>query len=356
MKNSLLAMMTGIGLVWAGGARAQSIPPGVQDVVKLVRAGISEDVVLAQIQHNGAFYNLSTEQIIYLHDQGVTQSEIKALMGSGGSASPTSAAPPPPIAPGPGPETPVVSAPMAPAPGSPSLDSFRAELAPYGTWVDVPGYGLCWRPTAEDANPLWRPYFDSGHWAYTADGWAWQSDYPWGDVPFHYGRWLRNGIGWVWVPGYDWAPAWVAWRQADGYCGWAPLPPTAVFKAGVGLWFGGHVAVNVDFGLPHEAFTFVAYDHFWDHNLHPFLLPPARLEFVFGRSVVMNGYRLDHGRFVVEGLGRDHIAAWTHHEVKVEVLAHERAREHAIVKREEIRHEEIRRDEKRDRRDRDRDR
>ena len=341
-------------MLWAVSGAAQSLPPGVQDVVKMVKAGISEDVILAQIQHNAAYYNLSSDQIIYLHDQGVTQGEIKALMGSGGSPAPVSSAAP--IAPPPGGEPPVVTAPMTPVAGSPSLDSFRGELAPYGTWIEVPGYGLCWRPNAEDANPDWRPYFDQGHWSYTADGWAWDSDYPWGDVAFHYGRWLRNGMGWVWVPGYDWAPAWVCWRHADGFCGWAPLPPGAVFKAGVGLWFGGHAAVDIDFGLRPEAFTFVAYDHFLDHNLHPFLLPRARFDLVFRHSVIMNGYRFDHGRFIVEGFGRDHIAAWTHHDVRVEVLAHDRFRDHEFIRHEEVRREDARRDairhdERRDRRD-----
>jgi YD repeat-containing protein len=31
-----------------------------------------------------------------------------------------------------------------------------------------------------------------------------------------------------------------------------------------------------------------------------------------------NGYRVDHGRFVIEGLGHDHIAALTHRDVRVE--------------------------------------
>jgi hypothetical protein len=29
-------------------------------------------------------------------------------------------------------------------------------------------------------------------------------------------------------------PTWVGWWKADGYCGWAPLPPGAAFRAGVG--------------------------------------------------------------------------------------------------------------------------
>lgn len=323
---------------------APSLPPGVQDVVKLVKAGLGDEVVLAHIRNTGASYTLSADQIIYIHDQGVSENVMKALLGSGTAAPAAPSAPAPalaPVAPTPAPmpaTPPPAPAPAtamyAPAPTAPtvpmapaiptaqpaSLDSFRMQLAPYGTWMDVSGYGLCWRPSVAATDPYWRPYCDQGHWVYTADGWFWQSDYPWGDIAFHYGRWCRNSFGWLWVPGYDWAPAWVCWRQADGYCGWAPLPPGAVFRAGVGLTFGGHLAVDVDFGLGADMFTFVPYDRFWDHNLHAYLLPRERVGIFFGRSVIMNGYRLDHGRFVVEGIGRERMATLTHHDVRVDIV------------------------------------
>ena len=350
---------------------APSLPPGVQDVVKLVKAGLSEEVVLAHIKNAGAFYNLSADQLIYVHDQGVTENELKDLLGSGSptvpanpapapaptpvvnSPAPMSATPAPAPTPAPATYAPVPVAPAAPiAPAVPmaqpgTLDSYQAQLAPYGTWMNLPGYGICWRPSVAATDPYWRPYCDQGHWLYTADGWFWQSDYPWGDIVFHYGRWSRDSLGWVWVPGYDWAPAWVCWRQAEGYCGWAPLPPGAVFKAGVGLWYGGRLAVDVDFGLGAEMFTFVPYDRFWDHNLHAFLLPRERVSIFFGRSVVMNGYRLDHGRFVVEGLGRERMATFTHREIRAEAVAvHGGGGGHEEVERRVIR------DEHKDRHDR----
>jgi hypothetical protein len=184
--------------------------------------------------------------------------------------------------------------------------------------MNDPVYGWCWRPSVETADPFWRPYANAGHWVYTDGGWFWQSEYPWGDIAFHYGRWNRDSLGWVWVPGYDWAPAWVCWRHSDGYCGWAPLPPAAVFRAGVGLEFGGRLALDVDFGLGWEAFTFVPYDHFWDRDLHGFFVPRERAEFIFHRSAIINGYRMDHGRFVIEGIGRDRIGLYTHRDVRVE--------------------------------------
>lgn len=317
---------------------APGLPPGVQDVVKLVKAGLEEEVVLAQIRNAAAFYSLSADQLIYLHDQGLSANEIKALLGPGSAAA--SVNPAPPLAPAvsaptlvPAPYTPApaaVVAPTVPAAQPPSLAGFQVQLAAYGAWINLPGYGLCWRPAVAAGDPYWRPYCDQGHWVYTVDGWLWQSDYPWGDVVFHYGRWHRASLGWVWVPAYDWAPAWVCWRHAEGFCGWAPLPPGAVFKPGIGLWFGGHLAVDIDFGLGADLFTFVAYDHFWDHNLRGFLLPRDRAGIIFGRSVVLNGYRIDHGRFVVEGLGRERVASLTRHEIRVEASAYHsgaRARE-----------------------------
>jgi len=204
-------------------------------------------------------------------------------------------------------------------------------------------------------DPYWRPYCDQGHWVYTAEGWLWQSDYPWGDIPFHYGRWSRDALGWVWVPGYDWAPAWVCWRHAEGYCGWAPLPPGAVFRAGVGLWFNGRLAVDVDFGLGAAMFTFVPYDRFWEHNLHAYFVPHERVQLFFGRSVIMNGYRLDHGRFVVEGLGRERVASLTRRDVRVEVVVggHGVIREREVVApRVVIREERKVRDDRKDRKER----
>ena len=358
------------GLVWSITAinclaqTTPTLPPGVQDVIKLVKAGLGEEVVLAHIKNTGATYTLSADQIIHVHQQGVSENEMKALMGSGSATVPASPAPvpaPAPVvttpapaqaltAPAPVPPTPtyapvpsaptVPMAPTVPAAAPASLASFQAQLAPYGAWMDVPGYGLCWRPSVAATDPYWRPYCDQGHWVYTADGWFWQSDYPWGDIAFHYGRWCRDSLGWLWVPGYDWAPAWVCWRQADGYCGWAPLPPGAVFRAGVGLWWGGRVALDVDFGLGADMFTFVPYDRFWDHNLHAYLLSRERVGFFFGRSVIMNGYRLDHGRFVVEGLGRERMAGFTHHEIRIEVVGgHGEFRGHEGVERRVIRDE-----------------
>jgi hypothetical protein len=219
----------------------------------------------------------------------------------------TSLAPPPPPPP-----------PVAVAPEVPTIDYFQAHLTPYGQWVDVPGVGAAWIP-AEANNPLWRPYTDAGHWEYTDAGWFWQSDYPWGDIAFHYGRWIRNDFTagrWAWVPAYDWAPSWVAWREGEGGMGWAPLPWGVEYHTGVGLfWHGGAVGVDVDFGLGFDAFVFVGSDHFWGGDYHRYAFDHDHAREFYGHSQFHAGYRVEGGHLRAEGLGRDHIAAITHHEV-----------------------------------------
>jgi len=200
---------------------------------------------------------------------------------------------------------------------------FHAQLAPYGTWVEVPGYGQCWSPTqAIAANPNWRPYYDMGQWVQTDNGLYWQSDYTWGDIPFHYGRWfLDPNYGWLWAPDYTWGPAWVFWRQdeADGAIGWAPLPVGAIFVNGVFMFHGVAVAADFDFGLGEACFTFVDYAHFHEGVFrmrgHEWVyhIDRQRLHSFYGRSVLRNDFRRDeHGRFVNNGIGRDRVERLTH--------------------------------------------
>jgi hypothetical protein len=350
-RIALAAVSLAVGcFLWSGDnlASAQTAPanlsPGLQEVVKLTQAHMGDDVVTAYIKNSGQSYNLSADDILYLNSQGVSQGVISTLLQAKGA---TVATPTMPMTPNPVPTTPAppptyvapVAAsadayvPPVPVPGSGiDLNYFQNQLAPYGNWVDVPPYGPAWRPNAAMADPGWRPYLNAGHWEYTENGWYWQSDYPFGDIVFHYGRWLRDfRYGWVWVPGYDWAPAWVAWRQADAYAGWAPLPPAAYFEAGVGLTYHGRFGMDLDFGLGYDDFAFVGYDHFWAPDYRVFLAPVGIG--VFRTTLVMNNYSFGpDGRFVVEGLGHDRIALLTHHDVRpVKIVIHD---EHIVRDRE----------------------
>lgn len=114
---------------------------------------------------------------------------------------------------------------------------FYDELSPYGDWVHNREYGYVWIP---HAGRNFYPYASNGRWLYTDYGWTWLSDYEWGWAPFHYGRWdFDPQYGWFWFPGNEWAPAWVVWRQGNGYFGWAPMRPETGFGRGyddIGRW------------------------------------------------------------------------------------------------------------------------
>jgi len=136
-------------------------------------------------------------------------------------------------------------------PDQASIQYFHQRLSPYGRWAVRPGYGEVWTPRVASG---WRPY-TTGHWVYTEQGWAWVANEPWGWAPFHYGRWYHDASdGWSWVPGHVWAPAWVVWRNGGGYLGWAPLPPSVGFTAGVGASFGG---VDIETAISPAYYSFV---------------------------------------------------------------------------------------------------
>jgi hypothetical protein len=193
------------------------------------------------------------------------------------------------------------------------VDYFNDTLTPYGSWVVVAGYGRCWRPTAVIYDSSWQPYCDRGHWVYTDCGWYWASDYAWG-ATFHYGRWFRDAsIGWCWYPDTVWAPSWVTWRYSDDYCGWAPLPPGAVYQTGVGIVFnGGRVSVGFDFGLAASAFIFVPTRNFCDPHPRNFRAAPAQVTQIYNHTTVINNYNVNNRTIVNHGIAVQNIATATH--------------------------------------------
>src|SRR6478609_7212232 len=133
---------------------------------------------------------------------------------------PPPAPPPPPAAP---PSTPVYTGPTydtvnvdVQGGNVPSVDVFYNDLAPYGSWYSDPTYGWVFAPPS----PSYIPY-SNGRWVYTDYGYTWQSADPFGWATDHYGRWVWANR-WVWRPDTTWGPAWVQWREGDGYVGWAP--------------------------------------------------------------------------------------------------------------------------------------
>jgi hypothetical protein len=138
----------------------------------------------------------------------LSRTSLAALLVAAGCATtPARATPPPP-------------------PAEVTLETFEDALAVHGQWIVVAHHGRVWRPRHVAAG--WQPYLH-GEWVWTAEGWFWLTDEPWGWATYHYGRWAHDPVlGWFWVPGFVWGPAWVAWRVADGFVGWAPLYPEFV--------------------------------------------------------------------------------------------------------------------------------
>ncbi len=183
---------------------------------------------------------------------------------------------------------------------------FEVPLAASGSWVEVSGYGHCWRPAHVAVG--WEPYC-TGYWTWTDCGWYWNSDEPWAWACYHYGNWVfEPAFGWVWVPGIEWAPAWVSWRCGGGYVGWAPLPPPGLFFA--------HVAAP-------SLFMFVDVGHFADP------IRPSRLivnnTLIINKTTSINNLRRETREvsgsgsqkvFVNQGPGLDMIQKASHRSFK----------------------------------------
>jgi hypothetical protein len=230
----------------------EDVSPALQEIIKLVQAGLSEEVIMSYITNSTNAFSVDADDLVYLNDLGVSSGVVKAIIEQDNTAvarekkhSLAAVKPLPPSVAITKPATniykqglyapPNDSIPMgdlppayeeteaatayAPPEGEQqpvTVNNFYGSLAPYGGWVDVPDYGLCWRPTVAVTDPYWRPYANNGRWLWTDHGWYWYSDYSWGWAPFHYGRWCSYpGYGWVWAPDTHWGPAWVTWRSSS---------------------------------------------------------------------------------------------------------------------------------------------
>ena len=319
-------------IVGAGSAFASE---GVDDIVKLEEAGVSDDVQLAYVQNSSIAYDPTSEEIERLEQAGVSASVIVAMIERGEKADARAAAgsqgelraaasspeetvmtrgaePQPQVPPPVYNDDVSVSAAVSYVPpgGEMDVSFFYGSLAPYGSWHRIDGYGYAWRPNVTITVTDWQPYCNDGHWVWTDHGWYWESSYPWGWAAFHYGRWHHHHHhGWVWIPGTTWGPAWVDWRHSDEYYGWAPLPPEAHFRAGVGITFGsGDVRVGLGFGLAADAYTFVPVGAFLERDYHRHRVPRRNVTNVYNRTTVVNNtYVYNDNRVINRGIPVDNV-------------------------------------------------
>ena len=124
--------------------------------------------------------------------------------------------------------------------GSKGLSAYGfQDLAYYGGFMTLPGYGMVWQPYGVSSWMGWDPYM-SGAWAFTPGlGYAWASAYPWGWLPYHYGAWgYQYGIGWFWCPGnsFSGGGAVTNWQATapvvKGPAGYTPPAPPIMSSSG----------------------------------------------------------------------------------------------------------------------------
>lgn len=320
------------------------LSPGAAEIAKLAQAGLGEDVMMAYVSNVNSTFNLGSDQILYLNDLGVSGTVVKAMIqrdaqysaeAQAWAAANQPSVTPPQISPAPADDVSYPSEPVdnsvAENPGDmvDYVDSgnysttddtgyFYNSLAPYGSWINVSGAGLCWQPTVCRSNHDWQPYCDRGRWIYTDCGWYWRSDYSWGWAAFHYGRWFNTGSrGWCWRPDHVWGPAWVSWRQSGDYCGWAPLPPSAHFVPGSGFQHRGHsVPSNFDFGLHARHYTFIPVGRMTDYAPNRYATSSSKSADLFNRSAVVNNVTFEHNRVINHAIDPKQVAAASGIEVR----------------------------------------
>lgn len=296
---------------------AQSPPPAIMQValpplpplghvIQMLQSGGAENSILAYITTSTGPFDISAADLVFLNDLG-TPSEIDTAMTRRDQELGVN----PGVQPQPQPTPPEQN--QQSQSQDISEDYFYGALAPYGSWVNMPGYGLCWQPRAATYDAGWTPYSTQGRWIYTDCGWYWLSDYSWGWCVFHYGRWFHDPQrGWCWWPATKWAPSWVFWRYSGNYCGWAPLPPHSYYSQGNGLVYNGAaVPSGYDFGIGANLFNFVPMAKLCDSNAERYRLSAAQSAQVFGQSKVLNAINSDDRTIVNDGIPVRKIAAAT---------------------------------------------
>jgi hypothetical protein len=140
---------------------APNLTIGVPDVLKLSNAKVSDDTIVSFVQGNTSSYGtLSASEIVYLHDQGVSDRVVTAMLAKSKYVTETAAQPAAQPAPNAGTSTPwqtaqTVAAPQAPAPAPVTyVQSPPATTVYYvpNSRVDYPyypnygyyGYGYGW--------------------------------------------------------------------------------------------------------------------------------------------------------------------------------------------------------------------
>jgi len=67
------------------------LSPGVPEILKLGRAHVGDEIIIAFIRNSGRTYHLSVSEILYLREQGVSDQVVTAMLSAGQNVAATAA-------------------------------------------------------------------------------------------------------------------------------------------------------------------------------------------------------------------------------------------------------------------------
>jgi hypothetical protein len=165
---------------------------GVADIVKLAKAHVNEDTILAYIGTSGTVYNLGANEIIYLKEQGVSDRVLTAMLEQRNrltvAAAQTAQAAPP------------SAQPVDGGAGAPQYAPAAAQPPPYGqdATAGAPASSVYVIPSAAPAY-AYPDYYPSYAWGYPYYGGYYGYGYPGVSLGFGWGGgWYGSG----WYGGY----------------------------------------------------------------------------------------------------------------------------------------------------------
>ena len=162
--------------------RTVQLSSGVPEILKLGRAHVGDEVIIAFIMNSGRIYHLSASEILYLREQGVSDQVLTAMLSAGQNVAAASAQAAP---------QPVAQPALQPAPTGPTAvwANSSPQPAPAATQF-APAYVEAAAPVYAQPSPVYAypaPYY--GYY----DSWPYYWGYPSVSFGFGFGRGYYGG-------------------------------------------------------------------------------------------------------------------------------------------------------------------
>lgn len=141
------------------------LPYGVDDVLKLSRAQVNEDVTVNYIRNSGTIYNLAPNDIVYLRNEGVSDRVINTMLDQRKTVPAETAAQSGAAAP----QTPVssyASAAAAPQYAPTYVQPSPVYVQPEPTYTPASTLYVIPYPYAGYRDPSYYPYYSGGYYGY----------------------------------------------------------------------------------------------------------------------------------------------------------------------------------------------